>query len=456
MATSKVAGGSEELSTTLVATRRASGNKSRMNSEHFGRLSLVDASKGSAPAPTNSRQRRRSQRLNPESQAVSGLRSEEVTTTMSEGRTGTTTTAQRYVRSQDNGRTSPQTSFSQPPDGGVYLSRPDREGIITLNPTAPAYQPLGFSPVGNFQVSQYGSGMMFTPYQPVRLVANFRRVSLWRIDKCYRYSSTSKAQTSVTPFKEAIPPPKGRWTGSPPRVSVVPRSLSFSVNPSALRPRSETSTRDQKIHLPAPAPTPKYITQASRPSIRLQRPQPLLLILDLNGTLLVRRRASSSYTPRPSLDRFLGYCFEHHSVLIWSSATPTNVTAICRKIFSKEQRQHLLGEWGRDTLGLTHAQYKGYVQVYKRLDRIWDSKTLSRMHPDSKKGIKWDQKNTVLIDDSALKASAQPHNLVQIPEFTKDKADTCDVLQQIVTYLEGLRMFEDVSNFIKEKPFRAD
>ena len=115
-----------------------------------------------------------------------------------------------------------------------------------------------------------------------------------------------------------------------------------------------------------------------------------------------------------------------------------------------------MGEWGRDTLGLTPAQYEGHVQVYKRLDKIWDSKALCCMHLESEKGVKWDQRNTVLIDDSALKASAQPHNLVQIPEFTNDKADTHDVLQRIVAYLEEVRMFEDVSNFINEKPFRAD
>lgn len=78
------------------------------------------------------------------------------------------------------------------------------------------------------------------------------------------------------------------------------------------------------------------------------------------------------------------------------------------------------------------------------------------MHPDSEKGIKWDQRNTVLIDDSALKGSAQPHNLVQIPEFTKDKADSGDVLQQIIAYLEELQMYDDVSNFISQTPFRPD
>ena len=105
-------------------------------------------------------------------------------------------------------------------------------------------------------------------------------------------------------------------------------------------------------------------------------------------------------------------------------------------------------------MGLTPQQYHDHVQVYKRLDIIWASTALRSRHPDSKKGAKWDQSNTVLIDDDALKASAQPHNLVQIPEFSKDKPDPCDVLQQTVGYLEQLRMFQDVSSFIREIPFR--
>ncbi|KAI4130099.1 MAG: hypothetical protein LQ347_003507 [Umbilicaria vellea] len=440
MAPSKVAGESEELSAFLVATGPAPCHRSRMDTEQFGQLSLLDASTGTAPAPTprKSRRRRPPQSYVAESQALSTLRPEEITSTTLPGPTESATIVQTPILGQDNRTTSPQTSLRQPSGGGVYLPKPDRVGTIVLNPAVPAYQPLGSSITGNAQVSRYGSGLAFTSYQLVR------------------YTSTARAKPSIVQSREAVSSLNGRWIVSPPRASVGPRDPSSSLDPSISRERSITPIRDLKIHLPAPVPTAQYIAQASRPSTRLQRPQSLLLILDLNGTLLVRRRASRSYTPRPSLGKFLRYCFKHHSVLIWSSATPTNVTSICRKVFSKEQRRNLLGEWGRNTLGLTSTEYNGHVQVYKRLDRVWDSEALSSMHPDSKKGVKWDQRNTILIDDSALKASAQPHNLVHIPEFTKDKADSCDVLRQIVAYLEELRMFEDVSNFIKQTPFRPD
>ena len=183
MATSKVAGGSDELSVTLAATDRAPWNKGRMDSERLARLSLVDVSTGTAPAPKNSRQSRPSQRRDPELQTPSGLRPDEVTTTISKGPTETTTTGHWLTRRQDNERTSQRTSFSQPPGGGVYLPKPDREGTIVLNPTAPAYQPLGTSSIGNLRVSRYTSGTVFPPYQPVRSVPNFRTVPPWRIDK---------------------------------------------------------------------------------------------------------------------------------------------------------------------------------------------------------------------------------------------------------------------------------
>lgn len=196
------------------------------------------------------------------------------------------------------------------------------------------------------------------------------------------------------------------------------------------------------------------------PSLQLQSPQPLLLILDLNGTLLYRPKASSAYKPRPALEPFLAFCSSNYKVLVWSSATPHNVTAICAKIFTPDQRKYLLGEWGRDTLDLTQQQYKAKVQVYKRLDRVWAFDEIQRSHPEHAFGGKWSQKNTLLLDDSAKKASAQPYNAVVVPEFVKggEKGEDngTDVLGQVVAYLETARTFRDVSSFVRERPFRIN
>ena len=111
-------------------------------------------------------------------------------------------------------------------------------------------------------------------------------------------------------------------------------------------------------------------------------------------------------------------------------------------------------------LGLTSTQYKERVQVYKRLDRIWDNENLQRLHPDSKLGERWGQHNTVLIDDSVLKATAQPFNHVEVPEFVRGGSEKegrgRDVLGQVVGYLEEARKWNDISGFVRRRPFAID
>ncbi|KAI4257168.1 MAG: hypothetical protein LQ352_001759 [Teloschistes flavicans] len=253
-----------------------------------------------------------------------------------------------------------------------------------------------------------------------------------------------------TPPSKATTKPRGPRSGSPPRAS---------------RQRSRDASRPFPRLLPVkspatPIPERSYLTRSAMPASKLQNPQPLLLVLDLNGTLLYRPRSSSNYTPRPSLSSFLAHCVSNYSVLVWSSATPFNVTAICSKIFSPEQRKLLLGEWARDTLELDKEQYASKVQVYKRLSRIWQDMRVQRAHPESAKGVRWGQENTLLLDDSVLKASAQPHNAVVLPEFTQEageeQKDGTEVLAQVVAYLETGRMVDNVSSFVRSRSFKVD
>lgn len=238
-------------------------------------------------------------------------------------------------------------------------------------------------------------------------------------------------------------------------------SASYTIEPSHNAKHSVVHAPKGRNPLPAPVPTAEYLRVAEVPPRLLARPQHLLLVLDLNGTLIYRQTASSNYLPRPSLKHFLDYCFANHSILVWSSATPPNVLAVCSKIFTPQQRQKILGEWARDTLDLTDAEYKAKTQVYKRLDRIWDSIALRGSHPQAANGGRWTQANTLLLDDSVIKAQAQPFSLVEIPEFTRpsqygQREKGQEVLRQVMVYLEEARMFEDVSAFVREKRFTAE
>jgi len=349
---------------------------------------------------------------------------------------------------------------------------------------------------------RYDGSQGFVPLTATTSVPVFRKVPPWRVDKRHRYAIPSYQALPVMPIGQrarpvtrAIPTtaisldrlsspkrglpsisqparglltkvPQGRKTNFDPRPSDVAitklRDGSGPRSPQALDRRSTettTSSFKQKTPLPAPTPTSEYLSTASLPCKPLLEPQRLLLVLDLNGTLLFRHRAASSYRPRASLEPFLKYCFTHHSVLIWSSATPTNVTGVCAQLFTPPQRRQLLGEWARDTLDLNSEEYCSKVQVYKRLDRIWEGKALRDSHPDfASKGTRWSQANTLLVDDSPTKAQAQPYNLVEIPEFTRNAAleRGKDFLGQVVAYLEEARMWGDVSAFVKRKKFVVD
>lgn len=223
-----------------------------------------------------------------------------------------------------------------------------------------------------------------------------------RVDKRYRCSKAN------TPLIKTTVVQGGRWVGptpanlrkavSQPSRSSQPRDVEAILPAERKLAPCIVSNKDDLIHLPAPTPTSTYLGNAHTIPSLLSSPQRLLLVLDLNGTLIYRLRASQNYTPRPCLSKFLEYAFANHSLLVWSSARPDNVRGICSRLFSPAQRDKLLGEWGRDTLGLTSAQYKAHSQVYKRLDRIWGNGKFQYSHHDFKAGKRWGQHNTLLID----------------------------------------------------------
>lgn len=161
---------------------------------------------------------------------------------------------------------------------------------------------------------------------------------------------------------------------------------------------------------------------------------------------------------RPHLKPFLDYLFGNFSVMVWSSARPDNVASLVSQALNIELRSKLVARWARDSFGLLPEHYAQNVQVYKNLGLVWSAENIQRQHPDYKTGGRFGQHNTVLIDDSILKANAQPHNLLQIPEFsaTPEQMKGDDVLREVAGYLDKLRYQGDVSKFINKTPFKAD
>ena len=212
--------------------------------------------------------------------------------------------------------------------------------------------------------------------------------------------------------------------------------------------------------LPVPMPTKDYLNQARSPSAKLPNAQKLLVVLDLNGTLIYRTKSSGNPTKhrvRPGTQKFLAYLFKEHLPMVYTSMQPETTKRIVPSVFSEEQARRLVAVWARDMLDMPKKYYFEKVQVYKRLDKIWRDKDIQSKHPNV--ADIWGQKNTVLIDDSHLKASAQPHNLVHVPEYDgriiskKDENATNtkheeEILDILIMKLEELKHQEDVSRLI--------
>jgi hypothetical protein len=236
--------------------------------------------------------------------------------------------------------------------------------------------------------------------------------------------------------------------------------------PLPVRPKptpTPTSTKkgkygDEKIMLPAPQPTDPYLSQAAEEPSESDSPGSVLVILDLNGTVLYRpNKNAKSMIARPYLKPFLRYLFENFKVMVWSSAKPVNVKSLVEQSLDKHLRSKLVDTWARDTFGLSATNYNQNVQVYKNLKLIWSRDQIQQHHPEYNAGKRFGQHNTVLIDDTALKASAQPHNLLEIPEFmAKPEQMKQDVLREVAGYLEVLRNQTDVSKFINKHGFQCN
>lgn len=204
-----------------------------------------------------------------------------------------------------------------------------------------------------------------------------------------------------------------------------------------------------------PEPTALYLSYCNMAPEFTAQPQHLLLVLDLNGTLLFRpnKNKPRHFVERPSTQQFLNYVMANFSVMIWSSAKPANVQHMCEKLFPGGSRQRLLGIWGRDRLGLSKEDSMRRVQVYKRLDSIWNDPQIQFNHPLASRGGRWHQGNTVLLDDSPEKSRSEPHNFVEIIEFNGAPEDP-NILRDVAEYLTTLRMTTNVSSYIRQYPLR--
>jgi hypothetical protein len=203
-----------------------------------------------------------------------------------------------------------------------------------------------------------------------------------------------------------------------------------------------------------PNPSPEYLMRSKAVPYPLHDPQDLLVIIDLNGTLLYRpnKKQPTKFLSRPHASLFLKYCIDTFRVVIWSSARPENVAAMCNSILTPEMRRKVVAIWGRDKFNLTRGDFDLRVQCYKRLTSIWQDPQIASSHPHYLLGGKWDQTNTVLVDDSLDKGRSEPFNLIEVPEWTGDMQD--GALPQVHDHLNHLSLHSNVSGCHYARPFQ--
>lgn len=364
-------------------------------------------------------------------------------------------------------------------------------GQLVFSPNAPAFMPQSASQSKPREEAQAPTPAKSVPraqqQQPLKSVSAAEFNKKYRIDKQSRYGTQNQPQVPAKAAAEAFNPALfnpaffGQWVPPPPADDSEPGvpdrykqlftrkerkaqsakeskkqqvSLSLPVRTPPLPSRSPTGHLQL---IERPVPTKSYIKHASQDPRTLDVPRPLLVVLDLNGTLLFRKQrgGANRFVARPKVLEFLHYLLVNHKVMVWSSATPENVAVMCDRLFTAEQRGKLVGVWARDKLRLSKAHYYQKVQAYKQLSWIWRDHTVASSSVDADN--EWSQENTVLIDDSVEKAASEPHNVLKIDEFEgKEEQMKTDVLGQVVRYLETLRAKRNVSAYMRRTPFVYD
>ena len=211
----------------------------------------------------------------------------------------------------------------------------------------------------------------------------------------------------------------------------------------------------QKKPVFTPKPTEQYLAQAFSQPRRLPSRQPLLIILDLNGTL--GHRGKGGFKKRAKAKFFLRSILQQeelYKVMVWTSAKPPMMDKIRRHIFTRAQWDSLVARWGKAALHLPRAQYgekDQKVQAYKDLCKVWNDPAIQAKYPQDKGNGKarWDQSNTVLIDYNPVNAAGQPLNLLQVPYYT-GSGEMRDVFYELTMKLDILASFDDVSKVVRQ------
>ncbi|KAI7866266.1 HAD-like domain-containing protein, partial [Spinellus fusiger] len=190
-------------------------------------------------------------------------------------------------------------------------------------------------------------------------------------------------------------------------------------------------------------PTKAYLDLSLQPfHVQPKRDTRLLVILDLNGTLVSRTGKRGMYI-RPYHQQFFDYLFENFDVMVWSSARPESVENM--SLMFGDYNDKLIASWNRTHFGLSKHDFNAKTKTIKDLEKVW-----------SFLGNQYNATNTVLLDDSPQKTILQPYNAIHLKTFGHTSPSfashgDCELIH-VQRYLEQLTV-DNVASFMRQQPY---
>lgn len=157
---------------------------------------------------------------------------------------------------------------------------------------------------------------------------------------------------------------------------------------------------------------------------------------------------------RPHMREFIAWVHSKFEVGVWSSATARNTQNLVDYVWG-EHRSKVAFVWGQEkcsNVGVAPSATQARPMFLKELRRVWKLK--------KKTGLtRFNESNTLLIDDSPYKAIRNPeHTAIHPCGFTADHIETDDMLAEngsLRRYLEELSTAASIPDFVRENPWNG-
>jgi TFIIF-interacting CTD phosphatase-like protein len=157
-----------------------------------------------------------------------------------------------------------------------------------------------------------------------------------------------------------------------------------------------------------------------------------LLVLDIDSTLIFAKPQEKQYivAKRPYLDEFMEYIFSAYDVALWTAGSSSYAKIIAEHVFP-QYKERFKFIWSVD-----ECETGNIFGGLKPLRKLWSS--------DLAKQNGWDEKNTLMVEDTPENCMFNEGNCLIVPKFTGEKGD--ETLRYLKIFLSRIASIK-VSGF---------